>query len=203
MRTAVKEAMPPFPLRQRSKALLNDDAYYDFCQENPDIRFERTPKGEIVVVPPAGGESDFRTLDIAAQLKNWTRRKRTGAAFGCSTELILPTRAALSPDAAWVSSGRIEVLTPEQRPKFLKVIPEFIVEVMSPSDTLRAAQGKVNQWMAGGVDLGWWIDGDHQAVYVYRRGQAKPEKHVGVQRLAGEGPVAGFVLQLREIWRGL
>jgi len=203
MQTFVRETYPAVPLRLRSKALLNDDAYFEFCQENPDVRFERTPKGEIIVVPPAGLESDHRSLDIGTQLRVWSKRTKTGHAFGSSAEFILPTKAAYSPDAAWVSNQRLRQLTPTQKRTFPPVVPEFVIEAMSPSDRLRAAQAKMQDWIAGGVDLAWLIDGDHQTVYVYRKGQSKAEKKTGIKKLAGDGPVAGFVLNLTDIWRGL
>jgi Uma2 family endonuclease len=74
---------------------------------------------------------------------------------------------------------------------------------MSPSDRRREAQAKMQDWIAGGVDLGWLIDGDNKTVHIYRRGQAKPEKVAGEKRLAGEGPVSGFTLNLNNVWRGL
>jgi len=57
--------------------------------------------------------------------------------------------------------------------------------------------------MRAGVELGWLIDGDQQTVYVYRAGQAGPETQTGVLKIAGEGPVAGFELDLTDIWAGL
>jgi Uma2 family endonuclease len=73
---------------------------------------------------------------------------------------------------------------------------------MSPSDRLKSAKEKMERWMANGVHLGWLIDGDHETVYVYRKGGA-PVTRRGIHELAGEGPVKGFVLKLDSIWRGL
>jgi len=58
-------------------------------------------------------------------------------------------------------------------------------------------------WIRGGVSLGWLIDGDEKAVYIYRLGQAEPEKRTGMTKLAGEGPVAGFEADLTDLWAGL
>ena len=74
---------------------------------------------------------------------------------------------------------------------------------MSPSDRLKGAKEKMAEWMANGVQLGWLIDGDRRTVYIYRAGQSEPEKRTGIKRLAGEGPIAGFVLELADIWAGL
>ena len=57
-------------------------------------------------------------------------------------------------------------------------------------------------WLVNGVQLGWLIDGDAETVYVYRAGHPM-EKKTGITELAGTGPVAGLVVDLREIWLGL
>ena len=182
---------------------MSDDEYFEFCASNPDIRYERKANGEIFITPPGGGESDFRCLDLAANLFLWSRLKRKGKVFGATAAFILPSGAVYSPDAAWVSNGRLGKLTPEQRRKFLKAIPEFVAEVMSPSDRLKAAQAKMAEWMTNGVDLGWLLDGDSETVYVYRAGKPDPEIVTGAAKLSGEGPIEGFELDLVEIWEGL
>ena len=108
----------------------------------------------------------------------------------------------MSPDAAWVSKARLASLSKAERRQFLRVVPEFVVEVMSPGDRLTAARRKMQNWMANGVELGWLIDGDAETVWVYRQGQEAREL-TGIARLAGEGPMEGFVLELEDIWKGL
>jgi len=31
---------------------LSDDEYFELCASNPDVRIEREPRGEIVIMPP-------------------------------------------------------------------------------------------------------------------------------------------------------
>ena len=194
-----KEALPA-TLKLNPELGMNDDAYYEFCQANPDLRFERTAQGEIVIVPPAGWESDNRNTTILEQLAPWARRDGRGKVSGPSTEFVLPTGAALSPDAAWVSKDQLSRLTKAQRRKFLPVCPEFVIEVMSPSDRLKSAQKKMEDWIRAGVQLGWLVHGDNQTVYIYRAGQKGAEERAGITKLAGEGPVAGFELDLQDVW---
>lgn len=73
---------------------------------------------------------------------------------------------------------------------------------MSPSDRLPATKEKMAEWMENGVALGWLIDGDSQTVYIYRQGRAM-EAHEGISELAGEGPLAGFIINLADLWAGL
>ena len=112
---------------------MNDDQYFEFCMANPDLWFERTAQGQIVILPPVGAESAYRSAEVAAQLSMWAGRDGRGKVFGTS-EFILPTGAALSPDAAWVSNESLSRLSKKQKRQFPPVCPAFIVEVMSPSD---------------------------------------------------------------------
>jgi Uma2 family endonuclease len=182
---------------------MTDDEYFDFCVANPDVRFERSPQGEIVIVPPAGSESDHRSLRAGAQLLHWADSNDRGTAFGSTAEFILPSGAGYGPDAAWVSNERLSKVTREKLRKFPPVCPNFVIEVMSPSDRLKKAKEKMLAWMAEGVELAWPIDGDHETVYIYRAGSTEPEKRTGIVKLAGEGPVKGFTLNLGQIWAGL
>jgi Uma2 family endonuclease len=141
-------------------------------------------------------------LKVAGQLDAWAEVDGRGETFESSAQFILPDGSALSPDASWVSHKSLAKLSHTQRRSFPRFAPEFVVEVMSPSDRLKAAREKMEQWIANGVQLAWLIDGDAQVVYVYRKGQS-PKIKRGIQQLAGEGPVEGFVLQLKSIWKGL
>jgi len=203
MNVVLPDSALPAKLILNPELPMSDDEYYDFCVANPDVWFERNAQGEIIIVPPVGLESDNRNADIVTQLSVWAKRNRRGKAFGPTCEFILPSGAAYAPDAAWVSKERLATLSKAQLRKFVKLVPEFVVELLSPSDRLPAAKKKMAEWMANGVALAWLIDADKQAVYIYRAGQASSEKLEQVERLAGEGPVEGFVLELNDIWEGL
>jgi Uma2 family endonuclease len=203
MQVVLPEQALPAKLTLNPELRMTDDEYFDFCMSNPNVRFERTAQGEIVIVPPAGYESDHYSLEVGRQLGNWAIRDGRGTASGTSAEFILPTGAALSPDAAWVSNSRLSKLSKADLRKFPRLVPEFVVEVMSPSDRLRPAMEKMQEWMRGGVELAWLIHGDKKTVYIYRAGRNEPETCSGITNLAAEGPVAGFVLDLTAIWAGL
>src|SRR5260370_8277734 len=110
--------------------------------------------------------------------------------------------SVLSGGEAGVSNVSVRSVPREKRKEFLPLCPQFVVEVMSPSDRLKKAKEKMEQWIKNGAQLAWLIDGDARTVYVYRKGHAA-KTHRGIAKLAGEGPVEGFVLQLAAIWNGL
>ena len=189
-------------LRPRNRKLLSDKAYWDFCVANSDLRIERTTDREIVILPTVDAEAAYRSTAVTGELHQWAEREDSGKGFGPSVHFLLPDGSGLSPDAAWVSNASLNTLTKQERKKFLRLAPEFVVEVRSPSDNLDEAKTKMQQWIANGVQLAWLIDGDAKTVYVYRKGRPMRSRR-GLAELAGEGPVQGFVLNLTSIWRGL
>src|SRR5882757_2364630 len=186
MQIALPELNAPVTLILDPDRRLSDEEYLAFCEANPDLRIERTAHGEIVIVPPAGLESDYQNADVIRQLAEWARRTGRGKAFGSSAEFLLPDGAALSPDAAWVSDERLATISKEQRRKFPRLCPEFVVEIMSPTDRLPAATRKMREWIANGVELGWLIHGDAKCVYVFRQG-CEPQELCDIARIAGQG----------------
>ncbi len=187
---------------RRVREKWSDEDYWAFCEANRDLRIERTAEGEIVIMPPTGGESGFRNGEVITELKIWARKDGRGQSVDSSVQFFLPDGSALSPDAAWVSNESLSRLTKQQRKKFLRLSPEFIVEVLSPTDNLKEAKAKMELWIANGVQLAWLIDGDAETVYIYRKGQPmRTRRHI--RELAGDGPVAGFVLNLVPVWEGL
>jgi len=91
-----------------------DDAYFEFCAANSDLRIECNSQGEIIIAPPAGGESSFRSLEVAGELRAYVKRSRAGRAFDSSVEFILPSGAAYAPDASWVSNNKLAQLNKSQ-----------------------------------------------------------------------------------------
>jgi Uma2 family endonuclease len=73
------------------------------------------------------------------------------------------------------------------------------MELRSPSDRLLPLQEKMREWIANGAELAWLIDPSRKTVEVYRPGR-EVEVLEGGSAVEGEGPVAGFVLELGKVW---
>src|ERR1017187_1930487 len=99
MHVTLPEEALPAKLTLNPELRMDDDEYFAFCVANPDVRLERSAEGEIGILPPVGWESDYRSLEAGAQLQVWAKRDGRGRVSGSSAEFILPTGAALSPDA--------------------------------------------------------------------------------------------------------
>ncbi|MGB0562536.1 MAG: Uma2 family endonuclease [Spirulinaceae cyanobacterium] len=167
---------------------------------NRDLRLERTAQGILIVNPPTGWETGRRNRSITGQLDRWYEdHADLGEAFDSSTGFRLPNGANRSPDAAWVSRARWDALTPEQTGTFAEICPDFVVELRSGSDTFKALQAKMQEYLANGAKLGWLIDPKQRRVEIYRP-QAEVEVLEQPTELSGETVLPGFVLSLKRIW---
>ena len=175
---------------------LNDDQFYQLCRDNPDVKFERNAFGELIVMPPTGGETGKRNALIIADFVIWNRQTKLGEVFDSSTCFKLPNGPNRSPDVSWIQSERWNALKPEQREKFPPIAPDFVLELMSPSDSLSETQAKMQEYMNAGVKLGWLIDRKTRCVEIYRQGQPK-EILESPTSLSGEDILPGFVLDLQ------
>jgi Uma2 family endonuclease len=189
------------PLRLRLRPLLDmtDDQLYELCRLNPELRIERTAQGELLIMPPTGGETSKRNLDLIVAVGTWVKREGSGIAFDSSGGFILPNSALRSPDVAWIRRSRLETLTAEQKRKFIPLCPDFVVELRSPTDSLSALQAKMQEYLDNGARLGWLIDPADKRVYIYRPNGAI-ECLENPAELSGDPVLPGFVLDLREFW---
>jgi Uma2 family endonuclease len=181
---------------------VTDEEFWELCAANPDLHLEREPNGEVVMVPPPGFETGYRNNKLSSQLDTWATRDGRGVAVDSSTDYYLPNGAARRPDASWVLKSRLVRFSKEEKRKFLHLCPDFVVELKSPSDRLPKLKAKMEEWIENGAQLGWLIDPDTRTVHIYRTG-TKPEEVENAASIAGEDPVAGFVLDLNPIWQGL
>lgn len=190
MTTVTVNLSPPFE--------LTDDAFFQLCQNNPDVKFERTAAGELVVMSPVGGEGGKRKADLTFELVGWNRQSNLGIVFSSSAGFRLPNGADRSPDAAWVKQERWNALTPEQRRKFPPIAPDFVIELRSETDDLGTLQAKMREYMENGVVLGWLINPQNKQVEVYRQGTSVEVLNRPAS-LSGGNVLPGFVLDLSRI----
>jgi len=178
---------------------LTEDQFFELCQNNRDLKFERTASGVLTIMSPTGGETSNRNMELSYQLQDWSRQNNLGKAFDSSGGFKLPNGADRSPDASWVRRDRWDTLTPKQREKFVPLCPDFLVELRSGSDTLKPLQNKMKEYQENGAKLGWLIDPKNQRVEIYR-----PDQEVEILEnpttLSGGNILPGFILDLTSIW---
>ncbi|MDZ8025215.1 MAG: Uma2 family endonuclease [Nostoc sp. DedQUE01] len=178
---------------------FTDEEFEQIIAVNKDLRLELTAHGELVIMPPTGGETGNRNFDLLGQLWFWNSKNNLGKAFDSSTGFKLPNGATRSPDASWIRIERWNTLTPQQRKKFLPLCPDFAVELVSETDNLEDTQTKMQEYLANGLQLGWLINPKDKQVEIYRPNQV-PEVLQSPTSLSGEGVLSGFILNLQPIF---
>jgi Uma2 family endonuclease len=178
---------------------MTDEQFADFCAEHPDLFFETNARGEIIVIPPKFSITGVRNSEIAMQLGTWARNDARGFASDSLTGFLLPNGARRSPDASWTPKDAVRNLSEQSRESYWHLCPVFVIELRSNSDRLPVLRAKMEEYLANGARLGWMIDPETRTVEVYRPDCA-PEILTAIDSISGEGPVEGFVLDLRTVW---
>ena len=132
----------PFELHYR-KFRFDDDEFYDFCLQNDNLKFERDSIGNIIVMPNTGGKTGNLNSKLNARLVIWNEILEPGLIFDSSTAFRLSSSAVRSPDVAWVSNERWNMLSDSEQEKFPPLCPDFIIELMSITDNETDAKNKM------------------------------------------------------------
>ncbi|NJL83677.1 MAG: Uma2 family endonuclease [Chloroflexaceae bacterium] len=180
-------------------AALTHDQFQALCEANPDAKLELNGNGELVIMSPTGGETGAWNSELNADLVIWNRQTRRGTTFDSSTGFSLPNGAQRSPDTAWIPLEKWEALTLEERRGFLPFCPDFVMELLSPSDSWLQSQKKMAEYLENGCRLGWLIDRQNKRVAIYRA-EKPPEIVQAPAFLSGEDVLEGFVLSLEILW---
>ncbi len=178
---------------------MTDQEFAELCSEHPDLLFEMTAEGEIIVMAPNFTLTGFRNSKIDRQLAVWAEQDGRGIVGDSSASYVLPNGARRSPDASWVAKDRIRQMDNKSLQGFWHLCPAFVIELKSESDRLRTLRNKMQEYVENGAELGWLIDPEKRSVEVYRSG-GEPRLLTAIDSIEGEGPVAGFVLNLLPVW---
>jgi Uma2 family endonuclease len=192
----------PLVVRTTPVVDMNDEQFFQFCQLNRDLRIERNAEGDLIIMPPAGGSTGRGNAELIYLFEDWSRRDGAGRIFDSSTGFKLPNGATRSPDVSWVRNERLDRVSDEEWKKFLPLCPDFVLELRSPSDTLRGIQEKMEEYMANGASLGWLLDAPALQVHIYRPEEA-PERIENPRELSGDPLLRGFVLDVRQVWAAM
>lgn len=178
---------------------MNEDEFYEFCQMNKELRIERDSEKNIIIMAPVGGESGFFEKEFIGNIWFWEQKNPFGKSFSSSTGFRLPNGAMRSPDSSWVNKERWETVADHQKKKFLPVVPNFIVEVRSDTDSLKKLQTKMQEWIDNGVELGWLVDPPNQQVFIYRINKEVEIMEGFNRKLSGENVMPGFEFDLSRL----
>ena len=182
---------------------VTPEQFEQLAQAEQIARMELTQDGELIVMSPTGGTAGRKNRRLTQQIGIWTDRDGTGEAFDSSTVFTLPNGARRSPDVSWIKLDRWNQLTGAQQDGFPPIVPDFVIELVSPSDIKNQRyedlQAKMQEYLDNGVKLGWLIEPSDKTVEIYRAGK-QVEILDNPQTISGENILPGFILDLSEIF---
>ena len=118
--------------------------------------------------------------------------------FNSFTGFKLSNGATKSPDVSWILVERWNSLSDKQKRGFAPISPDFIIELLSPTDNISTTQQKMVEYQDCGVKLGWLIDPDEKQVEIYRLGKDKQVIN-HPDNLSGEDILPGLTVDLSNI----
>jgi Uma2 family endonuclease len=127
----------------------------------------------------------------------WAEKDGTGVGFESNALFVLPNGAKRSPDVSWIKLDRWNRLSEEERESFPHICPDFVVELRSPSDSIKELKEKMEEYIENGALLGWLIDPLQKKVYVYRP-NAEVKELDNPASISGDPLLKGFVLDLKD-----
>jgi Uma2 family endonuclease len=168
------------------------------CLKNPDLRLELTKDGELIVMPPAFGETGKQNLKLGGQVYVWNDRTELGEAFDSSTgyDFTAIGGGKPSPDVSWIEKSRIAGVNLN---RFIPVVPDFVIELRSSSDNLKPLQAKMREYQQLGVRMGLLINPQNKKVEIYRIGQEVEILELPMSIDCSE-VMPEFILNLAKIW---
>jgi Uma2 family endonuclease len=183
---------------------FSDEQFVALCADNRELHLELTAQKELVIMTLPGGKTGRRNDIICRRLGNWAESDGTGITFSPFTPFVLPNGARRVPDASWLRCEKWDTLTDEQKEGLPPLCPDFVVELMSPSDRrpvrFRMLQAKMAEYVENGAQLGWLIDPFQKKVYIYRPGEAV-QCLESPTTLYGDPVLPGFAFQITDVWQ--
>jgi len=193
----IRETRPLLVDTSRITLRLNQAEFEQLCLDNPDLRLELNANGELITMAPAGYESSKRNADLTTEISIWNRLTKLGVVFDSSGGFTLISGAIRSPAVTWIEKSKLANISPNL--VFPLVIPDFVIELRSKTDSLKKLQEKMEEYRLNGVRLGWLINPQQRQVEIYRLGQ-EVEVLRSPTTLSGEDLLIGFSLDLSSIF---
>jgi Uma2 family endonuclease len=181
---------------QRITLRVTHEEFEKLCQDNPDLRLELTANGELITMVPVALESSEKNGDLFGEVWAWNRQTKLGRVFDSSGGFTLPNGAVRSPDVTWIGKPRANEIP--HGVTFPELVPDFVIELRSKSDSLKTLREKMEEYRSNGVRLGWLINPQKQQVEIYRIGR-KIEILESPSSLDGEDVLPGFTLDLSSV----
>ncbi|MFO0865090.1 MAG: Uma2 family endonuclease [Gemmataceae bacterium] len=189
----------PLKLRLSPALNLSSDQFFEIAAQNEMLRLERTADGELLIMAPAGAESSSFNVEVIVQVAIWSATIGGGKVFDSSAGFLLPNGATRSPDVSWISEENLSQVTEEQLRKYPPIAPDFVAEIISPSDSVKQTMEKMTEYVSNGVRFGIMLNPRNFSASVYRP-NANPIVLQNPANVSCEPELAGLILDMNKVW---
>lgn len=187
----------------RSEERFTQSQFRAWLEARPPRDGERCEllRGRVVMSPPARPRHGRVEVAIASLLDRHVASLRLGLVFGASTGFELPSGDTLSPDVSFVAKGRLEGVSLDE---FFRLVPDLVVEVLSPTSVSRDRVEKLAIYAGNRVEETWIVDPRRRTVEVYRlRGAADAEPEVVTTGRIRSGVLPRLEASVEDLFAGL
>jgi Uma2 family endonuclease len=181
-----------------TRLTVTSEQFDRLCLDNPNLRLELTPNRELIVMAMTGGESGRKNSRLNLLVGIWNEETDLGEVFDSSTgyDFTVFGGGKRSPDVSWIEKSRLEGVNIVG---LVRIIPNFVIELRSPTDNLNEARAKMEEYQQLGVQLGLFINPQDQKVEIYRPGQ-EVEILEAPKSIDCKEVMPGFMLDMNKIW---
>ncbi|MEM9885957.1 MAG: Uma2 family endonuclease [Bacteroidota bacterium] len=179
---------------------FTDEEFYEFCMLNDDLHMERDANGNIIIMDLTGSEGSSFNSEVNYEITHWNRQSKKGKVFDPNGGFTLPDSSVRGPDTAWIAIERWKGLPKEDRKRFAHISPDFVIEIRSEGDSLKALKEKMEMYIRNGVRLAWLIDPQNQQTFIYRINGTIELIDAFDKILYGEDVLEGLKLRLTDFW---
>jgi Uma2 family endonuclease len=156
--------------------------------------------GRLISMAPPGDVHGAVECNIGTELKVQGERRGLGKARSGDVGVVLrrdPDRV-VGADVVFVANRSLPIRV-SARGGYLETIPDLVVEVRSPNDTLPSVPDKVRDYLTAGVRVVWVADPAAQTITAHRRDQ-EPQVHVAADMLTVEDIIPGFRVRVQDMF---
>jgi Uma2 family endonuclease len=164
----------------------------------PEAKFWQLIDGELIKMSPAGAEHGEICTRLLSATYVFVSRRRLGRVYDSSTGFRLDPDNCFSADISFVSAGRVASVLPNPE-KFVQGAPDFAIEVLSPTDTIRAVERKIELFFRFGTGLMWFVLPRRRVVRLYTSGTDFTTLDV-TGTLRAEPVLPGLSIPVREVF---
>jgi Uma2 family endonuclease len=184
----------------KTRPKYTEAEFYQFSAANPDLRIELDKNGTLIIMPPVDFDGGFLEGNAYGSLYMWWFQHQKGKTFSPSTAFTLPDGEIRAADGAWISDENLQNLPMEERKRFARIVPDFVIEVRSTSDNIGKLKRKISDiWIKNGVKLAFLIDPKSEKAWVYRADGSIDEVVGFNTALSGENVCEGLKFDLNQM----